>query len=200
MTNLKKDIIDKLAEYGQQGSSVNELFRNLRCNRNDFIQVKRQLIKQGIISTEKEGKQKTRLILNSQFFSELDSSFMYRLKSYSTVADDAIKQLRNLRPLFRRADDDILLKIKPTHTNVAGLLSVISGVLDSISHYIMVFTLRYHIDPQAKRFDLKENQKHGFKTIQIIIEKLIKQHKDEEQEIRNYLLWGGTSSSFSYVF
>ncbi len=196
---LKKIIISKLAEYGQQGCSVNELFRNLRCSKNDFIETKKQLIKHGVISIEKEGKQKTRLILNREFFSDLDLSFMHTLESYYSVADDALKQLKKLRPLFEHtSDNNVLLDIR-ANQNVAGLLNTITGVLEAISDYTMVFTLRYHIDLKAKKFDLKENQKRGFETIQKIIDKLIEQHKDEEQEVRNYLLWG-TSSSFSYVF
>jgi len=63
----------------------------------------------------------------------------------------------------------------------------------------MAFTLQYYIDPRARRANLKENQRLGYETMQKIIEKLIEQHKDEEEELRNYLLWG-TTSSFSYVF
>lgn len=198
--DLKKEIISKLSEYGQQGCSVNELFRNLQCSKNDFVDAKNQLIEQRIISTKKEGKQKIILSLNSGFFSELDTSFHHILKSYEITADDTLKRLRKLKPLFEHTDDkNELSGVKVTHQNVTGLFHVITGVLEAISHYTMVFTLRYHIDPQAKKFDLKENQKHGFETMQKIIEKLIAQHKNEEQEIRKYLLWG-TSSSFSYVF
>ncbi|HYL66978.1 MAG TPA: hypothetical protein VEU72_07470 [Nitrosopumilaceae archaeon] len=197
---LKKEIISHLSEYGQQGCSVNELFRNLQCSKNDFVDVKNQLIKQRVIGTKKEGKQKIILYLNSGFFSGLDTSFHNILKSYEMTADDALKRLRKLKPLFEHTDDkNELSGVKVTNQNVTGLFHVITGVLEAISHYTMVFTLRYHIDPQAKKFDLKENQKDGFETMQKIIEKLIAQHKNEEKEIRKYLLWG-TTSSFSYVF
>ena len=199
LDNLQKEIITKLSAYGQQGCFVNELFRNLRCSKNDFVKGKNQLIKQGVIGTTKEGKQKIRLSLNSNYFSELDSSFHYTLKHYETTADEALKRLRKLKPLFEHTEDiNELSGVKVIHQNVAGLLQTITGVLESISHYVMVFTLRYHIDPQARKSDLKENQRLGFETMQKIIEKLIEQHKDEEKELRNYLLWG-TTSYFSYV-
>lgn len=200
LDNLQKEIISKLSEYGQQGCFVNELFRNLRCSKNDFVEAKNQLIKQGVISSTKEGKQKIRLSLNSNYFSELDSSFHYTLKHHEMTADDALKRLRKIKPLFEHVEDkNELSGVKPTHQNVTGLLHTITGVLETISDYTMIFTLRYHIDPQARKSDLKENQRLGFETMQKIIEKLIDQHKDEEKELRNYLLWGMTTS-FSYVF
>lgn len=190
----------KLSQYSQQGCSVNELFRNLQCSKNDFVDVKNQLIQQGVISATKEGKQKIMLSLNPGFFSELDASFCHILKRYEMTADDTLKRLKKLKPLFTHTDDkNELSGVKVTHQNVTGLFKTITGVLEAVSHYTMVFTLRYHIDPEAKKFDLKENQKQGFETLQKIIEKLIAQHKDEEKEIRHYLLWD-TSASFSYVF
>lgn len=198
--DLKREIISKLSEYGQQGCSVNELFRKLQCSKNDFVDAKNQLIEQEVINKKREGKQKIILSLNSGFFSKLDTSFHHILKSYELTADDALKRLRDLKPLFEHTDDkNELSGLKVTHQNVTGLLHVITGILEAVSHYTMIFTLRYHIDPDAKKFDLKENQKQGFETIQKIIEKLIAQHKNEEKEIRKYLLWG-TSSSFGYVF
>lgn len=200
LSDLQKEIISKLSEYGQQGCFVNELFRNLRCSKNDFVDAKNQLIKQGVIGTTKEGKQKIRLSLNSNYFSEIDASFHYTISHYRVTADDVLKRLRKLKPLFEHTEDkNELSGVKVTNQNVTGLLHTITGVLESISHYTMVFTLRYHIDPQTSKSDLKENQKLGFETIQKIIEKLIEQHKDEEKDLRNYLLWG-TTSSFSYVF
>lgn len=200
LDSLQKDIISKLSQFGQQGCSVNELFRNLRCSKNDFVKAKDHLIGQKIIDTKKEGKQKIILFLNSNYFSELDSSFHQILKSYALTADDTLKRLRKIKPLFKPAtDENELSGVMVTHQNVAGLLTTIIGVLEAISHYTTVFTLRYHIDLQAKRFDLKENQKKGFETIQNIIEKLIEQHKEEEKELRNYLMWGA-SASFSYAF
>lgn len=197
--NLKKKIITKLSDYGQDGCSVNELFRNLQCGRNEFIDAKNQLIKQGVIRTTKEGRQKIRLSLDLDHFSELDKSFRYILKMYENHADDALKRLKKLRPLFKHAGNyDEPSGVQVTHKNVAIWLRTIIDSIETISHYTSVFTFRYHIDPHAKRFDLQKNQKQGFETIQKIIEKLISQHKDEEKEIRNYLLWG-TSSSFSYV-
>ena len=44
--DLKREIISKLSEYGQQGCSVNELFRKLQCSKNDFVDAKNQLIEQ----------------------------------------------------------------------------------------------------------------------------------------------------------
>ena len=196
---LRQEVLLQLSAYGQEGCSVNELFRNLRCGKNDFVDVKNQLIKEGIISTKKEGKQKIILTLNSGFFSKLDASFSDILRTYEITANDTLKSLRRLKPLFEHMEDKIDLSgVKVTNQNVERLFHTIIGVLESISHYTMIFTLRYHIDPQAKKFDLKENQRHGFEMIQRIIEKLIEQHKNEEQEIRNYLLWG-TYSTFSYV-
>ncbi|MGC1708648.1 MAG: hypothetical protein WA799_02445 [Nitrosotalea sp.] len=200
LDELQKDIISKLLQFGQQGCSVNELFRNLHCSKNDFVKAKDQLIEQKIIDTKKEGKQRIILFLNSNYFSEIDSSFHQILKSYAVTADDALKRLRKIKPLFKPAKDkNELSGVMVTHQNVAGLLTTIIGVLEAISHYTTVFTLRYHIDLQARRFDLKENQKKGFETIQNIIEKLIEQHKEEEKELRNYLMWGA-SASFSYAF
>ena len=196
---LKQEILLQLSAYGQEGCSVNELFRNLRCGKNDFVDAKNQLIKEGIISTKKEGKQKIILTLNSGFFSKLDTSFSDILRTYEITANEILKSLRRLKPLFEHIEDkNDLSWAKVTNQNVERLFHTIIGVLESISQYTMIFTLRYHIDPQAKKFDLKENQRHGFETIQRIIEKLIEQNKDEEQEIRNYLLWG-TYSTFSYV-
>lgn len=196
---LKKMIATKLLSYGQQGCSVNELFMNLRCSKNDFVEAKDKLIEEGVITTKKEGKQKIILSINSDYFSELDRSFSIILQRQENQANDAIKQLKNLKPLFKHAKDkNKLTGIRVTNQNVSISLGKITDILETISHYIMVFTLRYHIDPQAKEFDLTGNQKHGFTTIQNIIDKLIRQHKDEEKELRNYLLWD-TTSSFSYV-
>jgi len=198
--DLQKDIITRLSTYGQQGCSVNELFRNLHCSKNDLVDAKNQLIKQGVISTKKEGRQKIILSLNPDYFNKLDSSFHYTIKSYQDTAADTLKRLRKIKPLFEHTEDkNEFAGVKVTHPDVAGLFSVITGVLEAISHYTMVFTLRYYIDLQARRLDLKENQKLGFEAMQKIVEKLINQHKDEEQEIRKYLLWG-TTASFSYVF
>lgn len=192
-------IATKLLSYGQQGCSVNELFMNLRCSKNDFVEAKDKLIEEGVITTKKEGKQKIILSINSDYFSELDRSFSIILQRQENQANDAIKQLKNLKPLFKHAKDkNKLTGIRVTNQNVSISLGKITDILETISHYIMVFTLRYHIDPQAKEFDLTGNQKHGFTTIQNIIDKLIRQHKDEEKELRNYLLWD-TTSSFSYV-
>lgn len=197
--DLKREITTALSTHGQEGCYVNELFMNLKCSKNDFIDAKNQLIKEGVIRTKKEGKQKIRLSLNLDYFSELDKSFEYILKRYENHADDALKQLRKLRPLFKHTEDySELSRVQVTNQKIAILLRTIIDSLEAISHYTMVFTLRYHIDPYAKKFNLKENQKLGFETIQNIIEKLISQHKEQENEIRNYLLWG-TSSSFSYV-
>ncbi|MEM2159724.1 MAG: hypothetical protein QXN55_02070 [Candidatus Nitrosotenuis sp.] len=196
LDDLQKQIINKLSDYGQQGCSVNELFRNLKCSKNDFVKSKDQLIKQGVISAAKEGKQRIRLFTNPSYFSGLDKSFHYKIKQYETTADDALKQLRKLKPLFVHTQDNQPLI---THRNVSGLIQTITGALEGISHYTMIYTLRYHIDPHAKKSDLRENQRLGLEVIQKIIEKLIEQHKDEEQDLRNYLLWG-TSSAFSYVF
>jgi hypothetical protein len=196
---LKKEIISKLSQYGQQGCYVNELFRELRCGKNDFVDAKNQLIDDRIISTKRVGKQKIRLSLNSGYFSELDASFYHILKRYETHAEDSLKRLRKIKQLFEHAkDENEPSGVRVSNQNVALWLKTITNTLEAISHYMMVFTLRYHIDPHARKFDLKENQKQGFETIQKIIEKLIAQHKDEEQEIRNYLLWDA-SSSFSYV-
>jgi hypothetical protein len=196
---LKKMIATTLLAYGQQGCSVNDLFMNLRCSKNDFIDAKNQLIKEGVISTRKEGKQKIVLFLNSEYFSKLDRSFAIILQRQENQAIDTITQLKKLKPLFKHGKDkNNFSGIRVTNQNVAVSLGKITDILETISHYIMVFTLRYHIDPQAKEFDLTGNQEHGFKTIQNIIDRLIKQHKEEEKELRNYLLWG-TTSSFSYV-
>ena len=200
INDLQKEIIIKLSAYGQQGCSVNELFSNLQCGKNDFVDAKNQLIRDGVIRTKKEGKQKIILSLNPDYLSKLDSSFHYILKNYQITVDDALKRLRKLKPLFKHTEDKYEFSgVKVTHQNVEGLLQTITGVLESISHHTMAFTLRYHIDPNVRRFDLRENQKLGLETMQKIIEKLISQHKDEEKDLRNYLLWG-TVSSFSYVF
>lgn len=200
LSDLQRKIIKTLSAFGQEGCFVNELFRNLQCGKTDFVKAKDQLIKQGVIDTKKEGRQKIRLLLNSGYFNELDESFRYALRSHEIIADDALRRLRKLRPLFEKTGDrNELSGVKVTHSNVEGLLSVITGTLEALSHYIMVYSLRYHIDLQARKSDLKENQQLGFETMQDIIEKLIEQHKDEEKELRNYLLWG-TTSYFSYVF
>ncbi len=197
---LQKEIITKISAFGEQGCSVNELFRELRCSKNDFVKIKDHMIKQKIIETKREGKQKIILYLNPSYFSDLDASFREILKRYETASDDALKRLRKIKPLFKPATDkDELAGVMVTHQNVAGSFQVLIGVLEAISHYIIVFTLRHYIDLGARRFDLKENQKKGFETMENIIEKLIEQHKDEEKEIRNYLLWGA-SAQFSYVF
>jgi hypothetical protein len=196
---LQRKIISKLSEYGLEGCSVNKLFLNLRCGKTEFVDAKNQLIKEGIISSKKDGKQKIILSLNSGFFSGIDSSFNHILKRYETHADDALKRLRKLKPLFVHTNDkNESSGVRVANQNVAILLRTIISTLEAISHYTTVFNLRYHIDPKARKFDLKENLELGFDAIQKIAEKLIKQHKDEEKEIRNYLLWG-TSSSFSYV-
>ena len=110
-----------------------------------------------------------------------------------------MKRLRKLKPLFGHTKDkNDLSGVRVTNQNVAISLRTIISTLEAISHYTSVFTLRYHIDLKARKFNLKENRDLGFDKIQKIIEKLIDQHKGEEKEIRNYLLWG-TSSSFSYV-
>lgn len=192
-------IATRLLSYGQQGCSVNELFMNLRCSKNDFLEAKNSLIEEGVITAKKEGKQKIILSINSDYFSELDRSFSIILQRQESQANNAIKQLKKLKPLFRHGKDkNNFSGIQVTNQNVSMSLGKITGILETISHYIMVFTLRYHIDPQAKEFDLTGNQKHGFATIQNIVDRLIRQHKDEEKELRNYLLWG-TTSSFSYV-
>ncbi|MEM2160425.1 MAG: hypothetical protein QXN55_05660 [Candidatus Nitrosotenuis sp.] len=194
---LQKMIIDELSAYGQQGCSVNELFRNLKCSKNDFVQAKNVLIKQRVINATKEGKQKIRLSLNSDYLNELDSSFQYTLKSYEITANDALRRLRKLKPLFEHSD--VRSSEKIVNQNVAGLLQTLIGVLEGISHRTMAYTLRCYIDLQAAKSDLRKNQQLSSEMTQNIIKRLIEQHKDEEKEIRNYLLWG-TSSSFSYVF
>lgn len=192
-------IATTLLSYGQQGCSVNDLFMNLRCSKNDFIDAKNQLIKEGVISTRKEGKQKVMLSLNSNYFSELDKSFAVILQRHRNNANYTLERLKKLKPLFKHTKDkNELSGVKATNQNVSGLLATMTSILESLSHYIMVFTLRYYIDLDAKEFDLSGNQEHGFATIQNIIDKLIRQHRDEEKELRKYILWG-TSSSFSYV-
>jgi hypothetical protein len=172
---------------------------NLRCSKNDFVEAKNKLIEEVVITTKKEGKQKIILVINSDYFSKLDKSFSIILQRQESQASDAIKQLKKFKPLFKHGKDkNKLTGIQVTNQNVSASLGRITDILETISHYIMVFTLRYHIDPQAKEFDLAGNQEHGFATMQNITDKLIKQHKDEEKELRNYLLWG-TTSSFSYV-
>jgi hypothetical protein len=197
---LQKDIINWLQVYGKQGCFVNQLFRNLRCSKTDFVTAKDKLIKQGVINTTKEGKQKIRLSLNSGYFSELDESFRYTLKTCDITVNDALKRLRRLKPLFKHTDDKYEFSgVKVTHSDVRGLLEVITGVLESLSHHIMAYTIRYHLDLNVRKSDLKENQRLGFETMQCIIEKLIEQHKEEEKELRSYLMWGMTTA-FSYVF
>lgn len=199
MDSLQKEIITKLSGYGQQGCSVNELFRNMQCGKNDFIAAKNQLIKEGIIQTKSEGKQKRILSLNPDYLAKLDSSFHYILKNHQTTVNYALGRLRKLKPLFRHADDEYDLPgVRVTNQNVAGLLQTITSVLESISDYTMVFTLRSFIDPRTRRINPRENQKAGFDAMQKIIERLIRQHKDEEEELRRYMLWGMVSS-FSYV-
>lgn len=196
---LKKMIATKLLSYGQQGCSVNELFMNLRCSKNDFVEAKNKLIKEGVITVKKQGKQKIILSINSGYFSDLDKSFSVILQRQENQASDVITQLKKLKPLFKHGKDKNKINgTQTTNQNVSMSLGKITDILETISHYIMVFTLRYHIDLQAKEFDLAGNQEHGFETIQNILDRLIKQHKDEEKELRNYLLWG-TTSSFSYV-
>ena len=120
LDDLKKEIITKLSAYGQQGCSVNELFGNLRCSKSDFVDAKNLLIKQGVIDTKKEGKQKIRLSLNSGYFSELDASFHSTLKGYEDTADDALKRLRKIKPLFEHTKDkNELSGVLVTHQNVA---------------------------------------------------------------------------------
>lgn len=198
LDDLQRQIIAKLSEYGQQGCSVNELFRKLRCSKNDFVEAKNDLIKNGIIAATKEGKQKINLSLNQAYFRKFDASFHYKLKQHEITAYEALKRLRKLKPLFEHFDDKGELP-NITNQNVVGLLGTITGVLEAISHHTMAYTVRYHIDPDVRKTDIKENQRLGFDAIQNIIEKLIEQHKDEEKELRNYLLWS-TTSSFSYVF
>ncbi|MEO9308124.1 MAG: hypothetical protein ABI342_07430 [Nitrososphaera sp.] len=197
--DIKEEIIANLALYGQEGCSVNELFKNLRCSKNDFVKTKNMMIKDGIISTKKEGKQRIKLWLNSSYFGKLDSSFYNILKRYENHTDEELKKLKKLKPLFEPANDQNELSgVRVINQETARSLERITRILEEISHYAMVCTLRYHIDPKS-RYSLKENQELGSQTIHNIIEKLIKQHKDEEMELRNYLLWGSVSS-FSYVF
>ncbi len=198
--DLKKDIILELSSYGQQGCSVNELFRNLRCSKNDFVKAKNQLIKQGAIRTKKQGKQKIRLWLDTDYFTDMDKSFRGTMRHYEQTANECLRRLRQLEPLFVHVQDtNILSNVKVRHESVSKWLDDITHVIEEISQYTMIFMLRYNIDPRATKSDLKESQRLGFDTMQKIISKLIEQHKDEEEELRNYLLWG-TVSSFSYVF
>ncbi|MGI0070191.1 MAG: hypothetical protein ACREAN_08060, partial [Nitrosopumilaceae archaeon] len=89
--DLQKEIINKLSDYGQQGCYVNELFGNLRCSKNDFVDAKNQLVKQGVIGAKKEGKQRIRLSLNSGYFSELDVSFHQTLNHYKVSVDEVLR-------------------------------------------------------------------------------------------------------------
>jgi hypothetical protein len=197
--NLQKDIITKLAGYGQQGCSVNELFRNIQCSKTDFIRAKNRLIKDGLIIAKKEGRQKKMLSLNPDYLGNLDSSFYYILKGHQATTNYALKRLKKLKPLFRHTDDkDEFSGVKVTNQNVAELLQTITSVLESISEYTMIFTLRSFIDPDSRRINPRKNQKAGFDAMQKIIQRLLRQHKDEEEELRKYMLWGMVSS-FSYV-
>ncbi len=197
--DIKEEIIANLALYGNEGCSVNELFKNLRCSKNDFVKTKNSMIKDGIIESKKQGKQRIKLWLKSDYFGKLDASFYHILRRYENHVDDALNKLKKLKPLFEPADDQNELSgVRVVNLDTGRLLQRITGILEEISHYTMVCTLRFHIDP-ASRYSLKENQELGSQTIRNIIDKLIKQHKDEETELRRYLLWGATSS-FSYVF
>ena len=196
MTDIKSDIISKLAEHGD-GCSVNKLFTKLHYSKNDFINAKNQLIKEGIIRTKKEGL-RIMLSLDRAYLIELDKSFKYNLKRYESHANDALKQLQKIKPLFEYKDSNKSYEIQVANQKIAILLRKIIDSLEAMAHHIMAFTFRYHIDQNVRKSDLKEHQKYGFDMIQKIIDRLISQHEDEEKEIRNYLLWG-TSSSFSYV-
>ena len=90
LDDLQKEIIIKLSAYGQQGCYVNELFRNLRCSKNDFVDAKNELVKQGVIGTKKEGRQRIRLSLNSSFFTELDEAFHQTVHQYKVSVDESL--------------------------------------------------------------------------------------------------------------
>lgn len=198
--DLKQKIILKLAEYGKEGCSVNELFRKLKCNKNALVEAKNELIDNGTIIVRKEGKQKTLLCLNYDFFSNSEGAFRSILKRHENHADKALKTLRKLKPLFKKAKrNGSLSGVRVSNQKVTIAIDSIIAILESISYYIIVFTLRYHVDPHAKRFNLTKNQNAGFKMIQKIIEKLILQHRNEEDKLRDYLLWN-TTSMLSYVY
>ncbi|HZS74294.1 MAG TPA: hypothetical protein VFA69_07310 [Candidatus Nitrosotalea sp.] len=198
--DLKRDIISGLSRYGQQGCYVNELFRNLRCSKNDFLKAKNQLIRQGAIRTQRQGKQRIRLLLDADYFTDMDKSFHGTMRHHELKANECLRRLQHLRPLFVNIQDrNSLSNVQVRHKDISKWLGDIITVIEEISQYSMIFLMRYHFDPRATKSDLRESQRLGFDTMQKIISRLIEQHKDEQDELCNYLLWG-TVSSFSYVF
>lgn len=197
--DVKKEIISSLSRYGQQGCYVNELFRNLKCSKNDFLKAKNQLIRLGAIRTKRQGKQRIRLWLDTDYFTDMDRSFHDTIKHHEQTANECLKRLQHLRPLFVQDRSSILSNVKVRHKDVSKWLGDIITVIEEISQYTTVFLMRYHFDPHTTKSDLRESQRLGFDTIQKIVSRLIEQHKDEQDELCNYLLWG-TVSSFSYVF
>jgi len=171
---------------------VNALARKFPKNRNKVIQTYKQMINDGEIIQQKVGN-KTMLSLGQPKPFQSLNGVMSSLNLAEQRADKILKRLEKSKPLFIRGElkDFELLPMKINRKNKRNLDGILRIINDLVSRSVAL-TYAQCLDsfPKKSAGVIKQYHKNCIHTIQKIMNKLEKQHKESDLELGSYLYYG----------
>ncbi|MCA9812157.1 MAG: hypothetical protein KC483_04765 [Nitrosarchaeum sp.] len=173
---------------------INQLARKFPNNKGILTKEYKSMIKEGILVEHKFGNKK--ILSLSHEHPKPYLAFQHVMSSLPLAeqrADKILKRLEKKKPLFIRSEfkefEKLPMKINPRcRIDLNQILEIIN---DLVSRSVAL-TYAECLDsfPKNSEGEIKKYHKECIRTINIIMDKLEKQHKESDMELSSYLYYG----------
>lgn len=185
---LRDKIMNQVRENGE--ISINEMYRKIGGNRNTLTNTYKQLVREGYLEIIEEGNRKL-LTFKVTDFEKYFESFDSFIEFDIDLAFREILALRQYKPVCKiheQVKNRISYWVNP---KARPHLDAIAYRINQIYARSAALTYANVMGLIPKKFNevIRRHNKQCIDTMNKIIEKLVKEHKEYESAIRNIMSW-----------